>query len=110
VTARPRNSRVPNWVYRFYDADHRLLYVGMTMMIGERLLAHRRLRWWMRERVTFCYLLEYPTPGRAERAERKAIATELPLFNDTHLPRDVLRRYRDVDRPAYEALWRPEAA
>lgn len=69
-------------VYRFFDADGSLLYVGMTEHPLVRFAAHRtKAPWWSRvdstrTTVTWCY-----TRAAAEKAELKAIADEEPEYN-----------------------------
>lgn len=67
------------WLYRLFDESGRLLYVGITRMGRDRIVAHARKPWgrfiaevdwrWFAERHD------------AELAEATAIATERPLFN-----------------------------
>jgi len=66
-------------VYRIYDKADRLLYVGVTWVVGARLTRHRQHSWsWMAR--TFS-VEEFPTWGLAERGEYHAIQDEGPLFN-----------------------------
>jgi predicted GIY-YIG superfamily endonuclease len=66
-------------VYRFFDADGGLLYVGCTTQVNTRLRAHRGRIWsYLVDRVE---VERYPTLDEAFAAEQKAIATENPEFN-----------------------------
>lgn len=67
-------------LYRFFGADDRLLYVGITDKPGQRWEAHMRSKpWWpkvMRQTAEW-----YPSRGAAVDAEIKAIRDEGPLYN-----------------------------
>lgn len=77
-------------LYRFYDADRQLLYIGIAD--GDptyRWTKHRHgSEWW--------YLAAYvsvthvsPINSRRRAAEREAIRAEQPLYNKAHLHRRV---------------------
>jgi predicted GIY-YIG superfamily endonuclease len=67
-------------LYRFYDADGTLLYVGVTGRLAERWTAHRRsASWW--PRIERLVTEKLPCMDSALAAERRAIRTELPAFN-----------------------------
>lgn len=66
-------------LYRFFDANGVLLYVGVTANLPLRLRAHRRRDWWLDVR-------SMTTEGHPDRAavlaaERIAIETERPRHN-----------------------------
>lgn len=67
-------------LYRFYDVNDVLLYVGVTRDVSARFGAHRRdAAWWLeaaRVEVTF-----HESMAAAEAAEAVAIVTERPLYN-----------------------------
>ena len=70
---------VPTCVYRFYDKDDRLLYVGMTDSPGVRFNDHARRNWWkaaVRNTITW-----YDTREEAAHAEAEALRTEQPIHN-----------------------------
>lgn len=71
----------PTRVYRFYDARGRLLYVGLSMNFGLRLVKHRQRSWWPLVKVIRFEFYE----GReaAKAAEWAAIANENPIYNVT---------------------------
>jgi len=70
-------------VYRFFDADDRLLYVGCSDGLFRRFLEHssprsKSQKWWsLQRRFT---VEEFPSKAAAFRAETAAIDTEKPLF------------------------------
>lgn len=67
-------------VYRYFDDNERLLYVGVSKVPDARDRTHRRSSPWFqfvaRRDVTW-----YSTQKEAEIAEARAIADEAPLFN-----------------------------
>ncbi len=67
-------------LYRFFNSDHRLLYVGITDHGPKRWDAHaREKRWW--GDVATITLERHPIRLQAETAEATAIAAEQPLHN-----------------------------
>lgn len=67
-------------LYRFFDTDRRLLYIGISGQLRERWPKHRRKApWW--EQATFVQVEHWSAEHVALDAERAAIAAELPLFN-----------------------------
>jgi hypothetical protein len=79
----PRVARGRFWVYRLLDAEDRVLYVGSTRALGNRLKAHRR-RWgstWVRH-VAF----ECETAAEMLTEERAQIRRFQPPLNVTDLP------------------------
>lgn len=72
----------PTRLYRWYDADGQLLYVGVTHRPTERSNQHLLLYDWTRFAVrTEIEADPYPTRQDALRAEAEAIRTEFPTFN-----------------------------
>lgn len=72
---------VPHAVYRMYDADGQLLYIGSTSDIGRRVQNHIGYgRPWIL-RVTRVELEWYPDIVTAREAEGRAIADENPPHN-----------------------------
>lgn len=71
-------------LYRFYDINDRLLYVGISLNAAQRASQHKSEKpWWPDvDRMTIERI-----PGErsdAENAERSAILTEGPLYNVAH--------------------------
>ena len=67
-------------LYRFFDADKRLLYIGITGQPRERWPVHRRKAvWW--PRAAFVAVEIHDTEWQALDAERAAIKAENPQFN-----------------------------
>lgn len=70
----------PTTVYRFYDSDSRLLYVGVSKQIPIRLRSHNSEKpWWLDAAwLTFEHFASRP---EALAAEAAAIVAEDPLYN-----------------------------
>ena len=79
-------SRAPHFVYRCYDKDGDLLYIGCTANVKKRIATHRRggkaASQWL---AVFMTRHETEGPFRdreaGRAAERQAIQLEQPLFN-----------------------------
>lgn len=67
-------------LYRFFGADGRLLYVGITGSLSERLMSHNSDKPWFAEIVNATFQ-HYKTRAEAMRAEQRAILREGPLYN-----------------------------
>lgn len=67
-------------VYRVFDKTGRLIYLGATSNLDQRLDAHRTQAWWfsLLDRVE---TEPHPTMTEAFAAERTAIHAEKPAFN-----------------------------
>ena len=109
------------YLYRFFDLDERLLYVGITRDVGSRFSDHRRSSGWWSE-VATCAIETTPGRAEAEYAEAVAILAERPLHNtaqpSVHGTRervrthgiDVVRLVAEVERMRREsAEWRMRA-
>lgn len=68
-------------LYRAFDADNVLLYVGVTENLKKRQGQHRRSSDWFPDAARWTEDA-YPERDAALTAERTAIATENPLYND----------------------------
>lgn len=90
VTARPKLAPAtppqpklakPTTLYRYYDAQHRLLYVGITCRGAKRAAEHAKTQpWWPRQ--VWMRSEHFDTWAEAEEAERVAIKEENPECND----------------------------
>lgn len=67
-------------VYRCYDAEGRLIYVGCTGNLEQRLRGHRNSSWWSVQ-IADVRTTDYPTAIEGRIAEREAIRTEHPRWN-----------------------------
>ncbi len=91
---RSMEASEPHALYRFYGAGGTLLYIGITNSIPVRLKAHNKdKQWWLG--VTNITIEHYPDRRAVLEAERRAIATEHPLYNGTHNPAALTKGVRD---------------
>jgi len=72
-------------LYRHFDKDGLLLYVGISLSAIERLRSHRRYAVWYRDIATIA-VERFPTRWEALLAERVAIEDEKPLHNSPDWP------------------------
>lgn len=118
MTGTPPSARAA--LYRLYDANDRLLYVGMTSDPKKRWAAHAvRKPWW--PEVATRDVEWFADRKAAQEAEAAAIRGESPLYNHQHndvstplialLPavddeplRPTLRRVDQDDRPAAQRV------
>lgn len=101
-------------LYRFWNADHELLYIGVTQNIHVRLAQHLQTQPWAHEiaaiTVQLFRLYEY-----AREAEGSAIHSERPKYNQHDPVRTRLRRQHQRPRQkridpvmkALERVWNP---
>jgi predicted GIY-YIG superfamily endonuclease len=72
-------------VYRLYDSEGQLLYIGISNNPPVRWSAHARERRWWKD-VTYKAVVWYPTRREAEAVEEEAVPAEKPLYNIAHTP------------------------
>lgn len=92
-------------LYRYFDTDDVLLYVGITSNQRERDRAHIRSSIWTRFAVRST-ITHHRTRGAAEGAERKAIKDEQPVFNLRHndSPEAVARLVEYLEKHGQDEL------
>lgn len=83
-------------LYRYFDKDGRLLYVGVTTGHLERMLQHSLASLWWTDAVS-CTLVHFTDEAEMREAERVAIETERPIHNrtfsvDWHSPEERAKR------------------
>lgn len=78
----PRVRR-PYVLYRLYDRENRLLYVGRTINPAGRLNAHLYRQLWADE-VAGATFQRFTDPVTLARAEVEAIRRERPRYNVVH--------------------------
>ena len=92
-------------LYRFWDGQDRLLYVGISMHAAVRAMAHRsekRYTWWPLVCRMDVEHLDTDSRGEALAIEELAIKTERPLYNGTHNPvRAPLPPPRSMEGPIH---------
>jgi excinuclease UvrABC nuclease subunit len=77
---RAARAKRPHYVYRCYDAEGHLVYVGCTSQLFKRLDYHRRYSVWASQ-ITNVTAKVYPNQRLALAKERMAIVEENPLYN-----------------------------
>lgn len=117
-----RRSAYRDWadrhvVYRYFDRDGQLLYVGCTKNVVRRDWEHRSGgtgAWWY-PLVTRTRVRVFPTAEAAAASEAEAIRTEAPIYNckgtertsqdliSTPAERRLYQRYRS--RPGNYTGW-----
>lgn len=80
---REKKARTPTQLYRHYDADGELLYVGISVDFMKRLRQHGRVSEWF-GRIASVRVEHFASRRDAESAEAVAIKRERPLFNKVH--------------------------
>ena len=70
-------------LYRHYDSDKKLLYVGISLSAAARLAQHRDAAHWFDDIATVT-IETFPNREAALAAERKAIINEKPVCNIHH--------------------------
>ena len=84
-------------LYRLFDVDGELVYVGITNNPAMRWSQHSAYsEWW--SRVSSKSVEWHDTRAAAEKAERVAIRCEGPLFNRAHIPCAGMLRDGEVAR------------
>ena len=75
-----RLANVEHTVYRMFDQQDRLIYVGCTYDLEKRLQAHRRQMWWYYQiaRIT---TETHPNRTEALKSETRIRDTEAPRWN-----------------------------
>lgn len=79
-------AHVPHFVYRCFDEDGRLLYVGCTANLNRRFTTHRSQSRWSSRMATVALIGPFVGTNARRRAmarETEVIAAERPLFNLT---------------------------
>lgn len=70
-------------VYKLYDVEDTLLYVGLSKSLGQRLTAHEKSKeWW--SKVVEVAIERFEVYGQAKRKERHLITWLRPLYNKQH--------------------------
>jgi predicted GIY-YIG superfamily endonuclease len=67
-------------LYRFYNADKKLLYVGISQNWMARLSQHYKHAEWF-DQAVYAYFEHFNTRKEVEQAEKKALATEGAIHN-----------------------------
>lgn len=78
-------SKPPAAIYRLWDRDNQLLYIGCSPNPLSRIHAHTRIKAWATA-IASATLEWFDSHEQAKRAEALAIAAELPEWNVHHRP------------------------
>jgi hypothetical protein len=79
---KPSTHSKPHVVYRCYDVEDRLIYVGMTSLAwANRFRTHQHRNPRVAEQTRRVTFEQHPDRPSAARAESIAIDTEAPLLN-----------------------------
>lgn len=70
----------PGYVYRCFDDSGRLIYVGSSVNVEQRMAHHRAMSWW-HSQVVRVDCQEFCTIDLARAAETLAIRSESPRWN-----------------------------
>jgi hypothetical protein len=74
-------TEIPHALYRLYDANWVLLYVGISWNLPQRMGGHAADKdWW--PLVAHRTMAWYPSELDARKAEAEAIDAEQPIYND----------------------------
>lgn len=76
----PDHSGLRHYVYRIFDADSRLIYVGCSHDMEKRIYSHRQLMWWAPQ-IDRIKITVHPNKKAAHEVEREIIRTEKPRWN-----------------------------
>lgn len=102
VTTQFPHADAPHFVYRAYDSDGALLYVGVTYNPPLRFHMHAKSSSWWAD-MAKVRLIVFPNRAYALEKEREAIWWERPVHNKrSPQPQEVRERYlhllrRDVE-------------
>lgn len=88
-------------LYRCFDDNGDLLYVGISWNAAARLAAHQRGSGWWAE-VVRIDLEHFPTRAHAARAETEAIRQEWPAYNRAQAVTEIV----EPVAPLGEGHWR----
>lgn len=81
-------------LYRIYDADRRLLYVGIGYDPTRRWTQHARRDWWLQ--MASIEVDWHPTRAEAEKAEERTVRIGRPLHNVIYGQVDMAESSDDI--------------
>lgn len=89
--------KVPTALYRLYNRDRELLYVGITSSVERRMREHADDKaWWPEVHMATSKVTWWDDEDTARKQESDAIRSELPRYNQAGNRRNPLRRLRAV--------------
>ncbi len=91
----------PAQMYRHYDKEGNLLYVGISSNHLQRLTTHKQISGWFKL-IARIEIQHFKTREEARWAEHIAIKTEFPIFNkqqnDGTPPKSAIEKLKQADR------------
>lgn len=90
-------------LYRHFDKDGNLLYVGISLSATGRLVSHKRNANWFDD-IASVTIEKFKTRSAAEKAERKAIQNENPKHNTMRYKVPVKKKRKVVKRKANRTI------
>lgn len=87
-------------VYRHFDADGQLLYIGCSINPLQRLESHKQQSDWF-DSIATVTIENYRTHSEALAIEASAILGEQPLYNKVHKKKRKVRTSKIEAKPAY---------
>ncbi len=98
-------------VYRFYNANRELLYVGITVDLAARWGQHAASKpWWSEVDMSKTLVTWHPSEAEARQIEEREIKTQYPRYNKQHNGSNPIAvTHRAVVQPAPVAYLQPRA-
>ncbi len=91
-------------LYRHFDEEDNLLYVGVSLSALHRLGQHRHHSQWF-ETIKKVTIETFPTREEALEAERRSIRVEKPLHNVRHQVKEIRPRSSRVQDSVDALTW-----
>ena len=103
-------------LYRHFDKDGQLLYVGISLSAIQRLAQHREASSWFNE-ITKVTIEHYETREEVVRVERETIQRENPKYNIKHRRVNLKPSNQQIDEARltrvvteYQPMYTPDEA
>lgn len=80
-------------LYRHWDKDDNLLYIGISLSKLQRLGQHSRNATWF-DKITKVTMESFPTRKIALQKEKEAITSEYPIHNIIHNDHNLLEELK----------------
>lgn len=84
-------------LYRHFDADHNLLYVGISLSTLQRIGEHKSSAVWF-DLIALVTIERFSNKAKALEAEKAAIKNEGPFYNVVHGPIEKLETMAELRR------------
>lgn len=92
-----------HYLYRVWNAENELMYVGVTINVRQRFTMHRAAGWWPEGAQHT--VEEFPNRADAEAAETAAIIAEVPKLNVIHSTVNKMRVTPQPEGTSDESRW-----